>query len=333
MSLLVLTPVAATLGEARGLLYAIIMKKVLVTGSNGFVGQHLVRELAENGITVVGVGGSQGSKEKSPHVEAYLELDLTNPEEAARIDFKGVDGVVHLAGLAAVGASFDDPMLYMTTNVGIEVNLFEAALAQQVSPRFLIISSGGLYDSKAPLPLTEVSPVDPSSPYAVSKIGQEQMAHYYHGRGFESIVARPFNHIGPGQGPGFIVPDLAQQIIAAEKGGQQEILVGNLDAQRDYTDVRDIVRAYRLLLEKGRAGEIYNICSGQARSGHDILKGLLALADCQPETKQDPARMRPADNPLIYGSRQKLTDDTGWQPAIPIETTLADVIADWRQRP
>jgi len=320
------------LGEALSLLYASIMKRVLVTGSNGFVGRHLVSELAGHGTTVIGVGGHQGAKEKSPHVETYLEVDLTDPKQAARIDFKGVDGVIHLAGLAAIGASFDDPMLYMTTNVGIEVNLFEAALAQQVSPRFLIISSGGLYDSKAPLPLTEDSPVEPGTPYAVSKIGQEQMAHYYHGRGFESIIARPFNHIGPGQGPGFIVPDLAKQIIEAEKGGDQELLVGNLDAQRDYTDVRDIVRAYRLLLDKGRPGEIYNICSGQARSGHDILKGLLASTDCKPEIKQDPAKMRPSDNPLIYGSRQKLTDDTGWQPAIPIETTLADVIADWRSR-
>jgi GDP-4-dehydro-6-deoxy-D-mannose reductase len=309
------------------------MKRVLVTGSNGFVGRHLVGELAGHGTTVIGVGGHQGAKEKSPHVETYLEVDLTDPKQAARIDFKGVDGVIHLAGLAAIGASFDDPMLYMTTNVGIEVNLFEAALAQQVAPRFLIVSSGGLYDSNAPLPLTEDSPVEPGTPYAVSKIGQEQMAHYYRNRGFESIIARPFNHIGPGQGPGFIVPDLAKQIIAIEKGDARELLVGNLDARRDYTDVRDIVRAYLLLLDKGRAGEIYNICSGQAHSGHDILKGLLALTDGKPEIKQDPAKMRPSDNPLIYGSHQKLTDDTGWQPAIPIETTLADVIKDWRSRP
>jgi len=308
------------------------MKQVLVTGANGFVGQHLVRELAEHGITVIGVGGPQGIKEKSPHITTYMELDLTLPEEVAKINFDGVDGVVHLAGLAAVGASFDNPMLYVTTNVGIEVNLFEAAMSQKASPRFLIISSSSLYDSKAPLPMTEESPVEPSSPYAVSKIGQEQMAHYYHRRGFESIIARPFNHIGPGQGPGFIVPDLAKQIIAAEHSGTPEILVGNLDSHRDYTDVRDIVRAYRLILQKGRAGETYNICSGKPRSGRDILKGLLANANCDPEIKSDPEKMRPADNPLIYGSHQKLTKDTGWQPAIDIETTLADVMADWRSR-
>lgn len=309
-----------------------IMKKILVTGANGFVGQHLVKELHEHGIAVVGVGGPQGAKNKSPYVATYLELDLTKPDQVAQIDFTDIDGVIHLAGLAAVGASFDNPMLYMSVNVGIEVNLFEAAMSQSASPRFLIISSGSLYDATASLPLNEDSPVEPSSPYSVSKIGQEQMAHYYHGRGFDSIIARPFNHIGPGQGPGFIVPDLAQQIVEVEKGNAQEVLVGNLEAQRDYTDVRDIVRAYRLLLQKGRAGQVYNICSGTPRSGHDILKGLLASTKSNPEIKTDPAKMRPADNPLIYGSHDKLAQDTGWQPAIDIETTLADVIADWRSR-
>ena len=308
------------------------MKRVLVTGSNGFVGQHLVRELAEHGITVLGVGGQQGAKERSPHVDTYLELDLTNPKEAEKIDFKEVDGVVHLAGLAAIGASFGNPMLYVTTNIGIEVNLFETALAQQADPRFLIISSSSLYDSKAPLPLTEESLVEPSSPYAVSKIGQEQMAHYYHGRGFESIIARPFNHIGPGQGPGFIVPDLAQQIVAVEKGKASEVLVGNLDSKRDYTDVRDIVRAYRLLLEKGRTGEIYNVCSGTPRSGHDILSGLNKAAGVNPQISQDTAKLRPSDTQLIYGDHQRITADTGWQPEISLETTLSDVIADWRSK-
>ena len=318
--------------EARFLLYTRIMKQVLVTGANGFVGQHLCKELADNGITVVGVGGPRGAAEPSPHISTYLELDLMKPGDADKINFAEVDGVIHLAGLAAVDASFDNPMLYMNTNVGIQVNLFEAALAQKASPRFLIISSGTLYDAKADLPLTETSPVLANSPYAVSKIGQEQMTRYYQSRGFECLVARPFNHIGPGQGPGFIVPDLAKQIIAIEKGGSHEILVGNLDAQRDYTDVRDIAKAYRVLLEKGAPGETYNICSGEARTGHDILSGLLAAADCKAEVKPDPDKMRPSDNPLIYGSHQKLTDATGWQPEIPLETTLADVIADWRGR-
>ncbi len=308
------------------------MKKILVTGANGFVGQHLVKELAENGLSVVGVGGPVGATQKSPYVDAYTVVDLNDAAAVTRLDFGGIDAVIHLAGMAAVGPSFEKPLEYITTNIGIEINLFEAALKQDAKPKFLVISSGSLYDAKAPLPLTENSPVVPESPYAVSKIGQEQMSFHYGGRGFECVVARPFNHIGPGQNPGFLVPDVAQQIIACEKGEQSEISVGNLDAKRDYTDVRDIVRAYRLLIEKGKGGEIYNICSGKSVSGHDIVDGLLKAAGSQAPLKQDPARMRPSDNPDIFGDYSKLAEATGWKPEIALETTLNDVIADWRNR-
>ena len=307
------------------------MKKVLVTGANGFVGNHLVKELAENDLHVVGVGGPQGS-EKSPYIDEYLALDLLDKEAVHNINFKDIDGVIHLAGLAALGPSFDDPMQYIVTNIGIEINLFEAALAQDIKPRFLIVSSGTLYDPKAPLPLTENSAVIPNSPYAVSKIGQEQMGLYYHTRGFEVVIARPFNHIGPGQNPGFIVPDLAQQVVQFEKGVTQEILVGNLDAKRDYTDVRDIARAYRLLLENGRTGETYNICSGKSLSGHEILEQILKASGTNPAVAQNPEMMRPSDTPDLYGSHDKISTDTGWQPEIGIETTMQDVIADWRNR-
>jgi GDP-4-dehydro-6-deoxy-D-mannose reductase len=308
------------------------MKKVLVTGANGFVGQHLVKELAENGITVVGVGGQTGATEKSPHISEYMVLDLNDAEAVKQIDFKDIDGVIHLAALATVTGSFENPMAYITTNIGLETNLYEAALAQDAKPTFLIVSSGTLYDPKAPVPTTEDSRTIPSSPYAVSKLGQEQMAHYYGLRGFVSIVARPFNHIGPGQNPGLLVPDIAQQIIACENGKASEISVGNLDSKRDYTDVRDIVRAYRLLLEKGTSGETYNICSGKAVSGHDIVAGLMEAAGSHAPLKEDPAKMRPADNPLLYGDSSKLSEATGWKPEIPLETTLKDVIKDWRTR-
>jgi GDP-4-dehydro-6-deoxy-D-mannose reductase len=304
------------------------MKKILVTGANGFVGQYLAKELADNGMAVVGIGGSIGAAEKPAHIDEYTVLDLNDSETVKKIDFTGIDGVIHLAGLAAVGPSFEDPLKYIDVNVGIEINLFEAALAQNAKPKFLIISSGSLYDPKAPLPLTETSNIVPGSPYAVSKIGQEQMAFHYSLRGFESIVARPFNHIGPKQGPGFIVPDLARQIVDAKSGKANELLVGNLDAERDYTDVRDIVRAYRLLLEKGLSGEIYNICSGKPHSGHEILEGLQKAAGSSVPTKEDPTKMRPSDTPVIYGSSDKLTQDTGWKPEISFETTLVDVISD-----
>lgn len=295
------------------------MNKILITGANGFVGQHLTNELTSNGIEVVGVGYSSDALN-------VLSLDLTNPSECSKLDFSHIFGVIHLAGLAAVGPSFVDPMKYITTNMSIEVNLFETALKQKANPRFLVISSGSLYDPKAPLPLNEQSSTIPSSPYAISKLGQEQIAQYYSRLGFECIIARPFNHIGPNQGPGFIVPDLASQIIKAKKDGSGEIKVGNLEAKRDYTDVRDIARAYRLLLTKGKPGEIYNVCSGRSIDGQTILKGLMAAAKVNLNPVIDQSKLRPTDNPDLYGSHQKLTKDTGWEPTISIDQTLKDVI-------
>lgn len=306
------------------------MSKTLVTGANGFVGQHVVKELAEHGVSVLAIGGPQTAAPKSEFVKEHALLDLTKANDANKIDLSTVSDVIHLAGLSAFSPSFDRPMDYITTNIGIEINLFEAALAQDVRPRFLIISSGTLYNPVSSELLSEDSPTIPNSPYSVSKLGQEQMAQYYQSRGFECIIARPFNHIGPGQGPGFIVPDLTKQVIAVTQGKSKEVLVGNLDAQRDYTDVRDIARAYRLLLEKGRPGEIYNVCSGTLHSGHDILNGIIKAADCQPIIKQDPSKMRSSDTPAFSGSRQKITKDTGWQPEIPLQTTLADVVATWQ---
>ena len=217
-------------------------------------------------------------------------------------------------------------------NVGIETNLFEEASRQGVKPKFIVISSGSLYDSTAPLPITELSRVLPNSPYAVSKIGQEQMGHYYATRGFEVVVARPFNHIGPGQNLGFLIPDLTKQFIDVEKGTNEKVLVGNLDAKRDYTDVRDIARAYRLLLEHGKSGETYNICSGLSRSGNEMLELISTTSGVQATIEQDPARMRPADTPDVYGDHSKITTDTGWKPEISLETTIADVVTDWRSR-
>lgn len=322
----------APLAKTVSLMYANTMSSILVTGANGFVGQHLITELLEHNASVIGIGGPQLTTPEVFKNIDYRTVDLSDVAQVAHIDFSDISGVIHLAGMAAVGPSFERPMDYIVTNVGIEINLFEAALVQGRHPRFLVISSGSLYDGRAALPLTESSAVVPSSPYAVSKVSQEQMALYYQGRGFECIIARPFNHIGPGQGPGFIVPDLAKQVIDIEKDKTKEVRVGNLDAQRDYTDVRDIARAYRLLLESGKPGELYNVCSGTPRSGHDILQSILDATQTEPPIIADPALMRPSDNPLIYGSHQKITTDTGWEPEIDFQTTITDVVTDWRTR-
>jgi GDP-4-dehydro-6-deoxy-D-mannose reductase len=302
------------------------MNTVLVTGANGFVGSHLVQDLTENGYRIVGVGGKGGIQAKSSHISQHLVLDLTQASEAQTIDFKRIDYVVHLAGLAAVGDSLNKPMKYIQTNMGIELNLFEVALSQNCFPKFLIISSGSLYDPQDPLPLSENSKILPTSPYAVSKIGQEELSRYYMSRGFECIIARPFNHIGPGQGPGFIVPDLARQIMAAKRHDKKDITVGNLDTKRDYTDVRDIVRAYRLLLEKGKPGEIYNVCSGKSMSGNEIFEILMATAGIRLKAVVDKTKLRPTEATDIFGSHEKITRDTGWKPEIQINKTLKDVL-------
>lgn len=304
--------------------------KILITGAAGFVGGHLVKELLQNNHEVVAaVNNNEGQIEGVTTVLA----DLSNAAEVnERIDFTTVNAVIHLAGLAAVGPSFAEPLKYITVNAGIEISLYEACLKQNAKPKFLVISSGSLYDQTAPLPLTEQSPLLASSPYAVSKIAQEELARYYGRRGFEYVIARPFNHIGPGQNPGFIVPDITQQLVAVEKGEAAQIMVGNLDAKRDYTDVRDICRAYRLLVEKGINGQVYNICSGKSVSGNDILQKLLSISGVTAQVTPDPAKMRPADTPDIFGDISKITTDTGWQPSIALETTLSDVVADWRSR-
>ena len=304
----------------------------MVTGVNGFVGNHLVRELVGAGYEVIGVGGPVLATTVPEGLSDYIECDLTDGEAVKKLSFDGVAGVIHLAGLAAVGPSFDAPMDYISKNAAMEVHLFETALAQGKTPKFVVISSGSLYDTKAALPLTESSSVIPSSPYAVSKITQEQMGLYYSMRGFEFVIARPFNHIGPGQNIGFIVPDFASQIVAIERGEANEIKVGNLEAKRDFTDVRDIVRAYRLLLEKGRSGETYNVCSGKSISGQAILDALISLSRVDIPVAHEPERMRPSDTPDIYGSHDRLTKDTSWQPQISIEQTLSEVIDDWRSR-
>jgi GDP-4-dehydro-6-deoxy-D-mannose reductase len=302
---------------------------ILVTGAAGFVGTHLANELVSNGHYAI-AAVNHGEKPSPLYGQvAYADLSIKN-EVANNIDFTKINAVIHLAGLAAVGPSFDDPLKYLNINVGIELNLYEACIKQGCRPNMLIVSSGMLYDPTEPMPLKEDSAILPSSPYAVSKVSQEVFAKYYSKRDFNSIIARPLNHIGPGQKGGFIVPDFAMQIASAERGEISSIRVGDLTSKRDYTDVRDIVRAYRLLAEKGHPNETYNICSGNSHSGQDILDGLLAASDAKVTTEKDPERMRPSDIPEIYGSHDKITQDTGWEPSISLEKSLEDALNDWR---
>jgi GDP-4-dehydro-6-deoxy-D-mannose reductase len=262
-----------------------------------------------------------------------MDADLTERGAVDRlVAWAQPEAIVHLAGLAAVGPSFADPQRYVAVNMGAQINLFEACLARKLAPRVLVVSSGTLYAPTDDLPLTEASEVRPGSPYAVSKLGQEQLAGYYAMRDFECVVSRPFNHIGPGQGLGFLASDLAEQIARAEKTGTGMIRVGNLEAKRDYTDVRDIVRAYRLLVELEEPAGIYNICSGRSWSGQEILDRMMAFSKAELKVEVDPTRVRPSDNPEVRGDYAKLHGATGWKPAISLEDSLRDVVEDWRGR-
>lgn len=245
------------------------------------------------------------------------------------------DIIYHLAGQASPALSWRDPARTLAINAGGTANILEAALAGG-RPRVLVVSSADVYGpvAAADLPLTELTPIAPRHPYGVSKWAAGQLTRLYWERyQLPAIEARPFNHIGPRQAPGFVAPDFASQLAAIKLGRQPATLaVGNLAAERDFTDVRDVVGAYEALMARGRPGECYLICSGRAVSIDWLLRTLVEIAGIPVTITHDPARMRPSDTPRLYGDYTKIRQDTGWQPQIPLRQSLADTFADWLQR-
>lgn len=295
--------------------------RVVVTGVNGFVGRHLVAELGAQGYDVVGVGHE--TEPQADGLADYVAQDLTRGWP----DGIEADAVVHLAGLSAVGPSFAQPQRYLEQNSAMVTHLGESLLRDRSSARVLVVSSGAVYDADQDLPLTEESRTGHGSPYVVSKLLVEHQAAYYASRGLDVVVARPFNHLGPGQGPGFLVPDLYDAVRqAAHDGGP--LRVGDLDTRRDYTDVRDVVRAYRLLLEADTLEEeLFNVCSGRSWSGRELLAELqraLGLEDLDVEV--DPTRLRPDDPREIVGSAERLQKAVGWQPLIDVAASVHDFV-------
>jgi GDP-4-dehydro-6-deoxy-D-mannose reductase len=300
--------------------------RVLITGASGFVGRHLTEVLRERGEEVIEFGLS------NEDTWAGITIDLCDADAVANTDLRGIDAVIHLAGLAQVSRSFAEPSIYVAANTAMEINLCEALLTQDLSPRILIVSSGGVYSGRDS-PITEDSAVDASSPYVVSKLAQEMLASYYGKRGLEVVVARPFNHIGPGQQTGYLVSDLCSQIAELERRGAGTLAVGNLSSSRDYTDVRDVAAAYHSLIRDGEPGEIYNVCSGTSRSGEQILSMLRSLTTVELPVTQAAALNRPTDPDALSASNEKLRRHTGWAPSIPLEQTLRDTLDYWRNRP
>jgi GDP-4-dehydro-6-deoxy-D-mannose reductase len=306
-------------------------KRVLITGANGFVGGHLCGHLAEHDYEVVcGIAGA--------HTLPCPTKDFSLSETASiesLVEWAGnVDYVVHLAAIAFVPDAAKSPAGVLDVNLIGTVRLIDALQRHAPKARVLYIGSGEAYGKPEALPLTEEHPLNPANPYAISKAAADHYCAYAaKAAGAPIIRARPFNHSGPGQADAFALPSFARQIAEMELGKRSpQLKVGNLQAVRDFTHVSDVVRAYRLLLERGRVGEAYNICSGKGHSIQSVLDGLIRLAKTPVEVRVDPERLRPSDVPEVRGSCAKLTADTGWTPVIPIDWIVRDVLNDWRQR-
>jgi GDP-4-dehydro-6-deoxy-D-mannose reductase len=295
--------------------------RALVTGSLGFAGTHLCAHLRASGDEVVGVDRD--------------DADLTDPAAADQVLRAHQPEVVyHLAGAADVARSWRDPVGTWEANASATLYLLEAARAHGVR-RVLVVSSADVYGTvtEDELPLGEDSPVRPTSPYAASKLAAEQVARQaWLGHGLETIRVRAFNHIGPGQAPAFVAPALAGAIARNEVSGETEIPTGDLSARRDFTDVRDVARAYRALMERGEPGEVYCVCSGEALAIRELADRLLAMTDAPMELVTDPSRHRPVDIPVLRGDSTKLRDATGWTPEHSIDDTLRDLLEESRAR-
>lgn len=308
-------------------------QRILITGINGFVGKHLTRELHSQNIAVIGAATSKADPEIADLLDDFVACDLTNRSSVEKIDFSNLSAVIHLAALANQGQSFAKPQEFITTNSAMVINLFESALAQKLStyPRFIMVSSSVVYDNDQPMPLTEQGALTQNSPYAISKQLGEMLGNYYKKRGIDSVVARPFNHTGPGQGPGYLLPDMVKRIY--ELGEGEPLKTGNIKTRRDYTDVRDVAKAYALLATaQDVKNHIYNISSGKSRSGEEIISLIAKAMDKNsPLTETNPAFLRPNEPAEIIGSAELLKNDLGWEPSIPLERTIADYVAWYKE--
>ncbi len=308
--------------------------RVLITGASGFAGSHLADYLVAQGtprLEIWGCDRGLGTPWGYPAGLHHVVVDLRDGEAIRRlIQRVRPDQIYHLAAQASVGESWARPWETLESNLRTQLNLLEAVLAEKLTPRILIAGSMEEYGLVRPedLPLNEHQPFRPDSPYSVSKIGQDMLGlQYFLSRQLPIIRVRPFNHIGPRQSARFVAPAFASQIAAIEAGSQPPVMkVGNLAARRDFTDVRDMVRAYALALEHGAPGEVYNLGSGRSRSIQELLDTLLGLARCSISVETDPARLRPSDNPDVVCDARKFQALTGWAPQVPFERSLSDLL-------
>lgn len=314
------------------------MTKALITGIGGFAGSHLAEHLLEKGWEVTGVergGVPLASLDTIANRISVEECDIVNAGDIART-FKKLapDTVFHLAATSFVPSAENAPQTTFDINAKGTLNILEACRQYLPGVHIILISSASVYGIVQPdrMPLREEYPPTPMDLYALTKRCAEEISHYYY-RAHEIPVTilRPFNHIGPRQSQNFVMSSFAFQIVEIESGKRAPILsVGNLSAARDFTDVRDMVRAYGLAVEKCSPGGIYNICSGRAHTIREMLDKMLKLTTAKIEIKEDPKRFRKIDVPLLYGDCSRFTSETGWKPERPVEQTLEDILNYWR---
>lgn len=310
--------------------------RIFITGATGFAGTHLVSNLQKEGHEIWVLYHSATSQNKVPVGVNALQGDLLDLDVMkAAVATAKPDVIYHLAGQAFPARSWVNPALTLSINTGGTANLLEAAVAFG-RPRTVIVTSAEIYGKVRPtqLPLSERSVPRPRHPYGVSKYAAAQLVRVYADRYDLPVVeARPFNHIGPNQALGFVVPDFASQIVKAKLGiGPKKMMVGNLSAERDFTDVRDVVRAYQLLAEKGHQGHSYLICSGYPVSISTILNILIEQAGVYMDVEYDPARMRPSDVPMLFGTFAKIEKHVGWKPQFHLRDTIRDVLDYWHEK-
>lgn len=342
------------------------MKRVLITGITGFVGSHLSEFLlSKKRYEIYGTARWRSKLDNLSEVASQRRLnnlmeestdDAKTFQKSVRKDCLNLlqceigdavscrravsltkpDLVFHLAAQSFVLSSWNDPAQTLKTNIIGQVNLSEAIRIEDLDPRIQIAGSSEEYGLVYPdeLPIKETNALRPLSPYAVSKVAQDRLGfQYYHSYGLKIVITRGFNHTGPRRGEVFVTSSFAKQVAEIEAGKREPvIMVGNLEAKRDFSDVRDMVRAYLLAAEKGKPGEVYNICSGKAWKIGDVLDIILGLTQTRIQVKKDPKRMRPSDVPMLLGDASKFKALTGWEPEIKFEQTIEDLLNYWRGR-
>ena len=315
--------------------------RALITGITGFAGSHLAEYLlAEHpDVEVFGTYRWRSRMDNIEHLRSkvkLLEADLRdytsmyNALERSRPDF-----IFHLAAQSFVPSSWTAPNETLTTNVSGQTNLFEAIRSLRLDPVVQIACSSEQYGLVLPdeVPIKETNPLRPLSPYAVSKVAQDYLGYqYFQSYGLKAIRTRGFNHTGPRRGQVFVTSNFCSQVAAIELGLQEPVIrVGNIEAIRDFTDVRDMVRAYWLAVNHGKPGEVYNIATGHGIRISELLDRIIALANVEVKIEVDPERLRPSDVEILIGDSSKFRADTGWEPRIPFEQTVSDLLDYWRR--